>query len=244
MNDTAGRFSVKFIGNTAVEGHTVYMVKVTNPEGQTWNIQKRYRELRDLYDVLKETYGERLPQFPGKRIFGNSDPAFIAARQMQLQQFLDGVLKLERDIRTPVLRQFLGGPQQREEQNQERQYKMILDEMGSKLLNLALPPPVLDDTEVQQRLKTYAQAMKLHVLSQPVDPIHLRAPGFDGEPMPLCPSNSERFDALQKPPAAIGDAVVLSDMLSRIQQSLTPKEPIADAKKLIVPFPDIPLTSQ
>lgn len=116
--------------------------------------------------------------------------------------------------------------------------------MQSKLLNLAAPPAPLDDTEVAQRRKKYGQAMKLHVLSQPVDPIHLRTPGFDGEPMQLCSSNAERFEILQKPPLGAGDAPLLSDALDRLHQVLTPEQPIADPKKLIVPFPDISLPSQ
>lgn len=241
----SGRYSVKFVGNTSVEGHTVYLVKVTSPDSDTWNIQKRYSDVRGLHDKLRERHGDSLPQIPAKRWFNTQDPAFVQARQAGLQQYLDGVLRLERAGAgaCPALLQFLGGPTQKGEQNQERQYKQILEDMQAQLLNLAAPPAPLDDTEVAQRRKKYGQAMKLHVLSQPVDPIHLRAPGFDGEAMQLCSTNAERFEALQKPPQGVGDAPLLSELLDKLHEVLTPTELMADPKKLIVPFPDISLPS-
>jgi len=239
------RFSVKFVGNnTTAEGHTVYHIKVTNPQGSSWTIFKRYREIRDLHDLLKFRHGDSLPAIPGKRIFGNQDPAFIASRQLGLQQYVEAVLRLDRDVRAcPEIMAFLGGPPEHGERNQELQYKRILEDMQSRLLNLALPPAPLDDTEMSQRLKKYGQAMRLHVLSQPVDPIHLRAPGFDGEPLPLCSTNGERFEALQKPPSDGGDGPMLTDLLGQLHKALRPEEPIADPGKLIVPFPEISLPS-
>eukprot|EP00913_Durusdinium_trenchii_P027210 g25530.t1 len=95
MGEVTPQFHVRFIGNTSAEGHTTYVIKVTNSDGASWNVQKRYRELRELNDELKLRYPESLPQFPAKRFFGNNDPAFIASRQASLEQYLLGVLALE-----------------------------------------------------------------------------------------------------------------------------------------------------
>mmetsp|Transcript_25560 Transcript_25560/g.51617 ORF Transcript_25560/g.51617 Transcript_25560/m.51617 type:complete len:247 (-) Transcript_25560:78-818(-) len=236
----SGRYTVRFVGNTSVEGHTTYIVKVTNADGDTWNLQKRYREIRELHDELRLRHGDSLPAFPGKRFFGNQDPAFIASRQAGLQTYLEGVLQIEREVRTPALQAFLGGPQQHGERNQAKEYQRIIDSMQSRLLNLALPPAPLDETEMAQRLKKYGHAMRLHVLSQPVDPIHLRAPGFDGEPLPLCSSNADQIDALKAPPSN-NDGKILGDLLDNLQQVLRPEQPIADPERLIAPFPPISL---
>lgn len=241
-SDAVGRFAVKFVGNATVEGHTTYIIKVTNADGDTWNIQKRYREIRELHDELRLRHGDNLPSFPGKRLFGNQDPAFIASRQVSLQQYLEGVLQIEREVRTPALVQFLGGPQQVGERNQAKEYQRILDSMQSRLLNLALPPAQLDDTEMTQRLKKYGQAMRLHVLSQPVDPIHLRAPGFDGEPLQLCSTNADQFEALRAPPSN-SDGRILNDLLDSLHQVLRPENLNADPERLIVPFPSMALPS-
>ncbi|CAE8614996.1 unnamed protein product [Polarella glacialis] len=244
-SDSLGRFSVKFVGNTAVDGATTYIIKVTNPDGVSWTLQKRYREIRELHDELRLRHGDILPPIPGKRLWGNQEPAFVAQRQIGLEQYLQGVLQIERDVRTPALLQFLGTPTQSGERSQARQYQQILDNMQSKLLNLALPPAPLDETEMAQRLKKYGQAMRLHVLSQPVDPIHLRAPGFDNEPLPLCPSNMDHFDALRAPPSAAttDDSRMLSELLDGLLQILKPEQ-LADADKLVVAFPAVQLPDQ
>eukprot|EP00440_Ansanella_granifera_P043265 gb/GFBE01046901.1/.p1 GENE.gb/GFBE01046901.1/~~gb/GFBE01046901.1/.p1 ORF type:complete len:250 (+),score=46.37 gb/GFBE01046901.1/:1-750(+) len=242
--DSLGRFSVKFIGNTAQEGgHTSYEIKVTNPDGQCWNVSKRYSEMRQLHDELRLRHGDSLPAFPGKRFWGNNDPAFIAARQVNLEQYLQGVLLMEREGRTPALSAFLGGPAQTGERNQARQYQQILDGMQAKLLNLALPPAPLDETETAQRLKKYGDGMRISVLSQPVDPVILRDLGLDSEPVRLCPSNSEHFEALKAPYAGADDRKLLTDALDGVQQVLKPAKPIADPDKLIVAFPHIALPS-
>merc|ERR1712232_979288 len=103
-------------------------------------------------------------------------------------------LTIEKELSTPALRTFIGAPEQHVERNQTKQYHQILENMQSRLLNLALPPAPLDEHEMSQRLRKYGQAMRLHVLSQPVDPIHLRAPGFDSEPLHICASNAEKID--------------------------------------------------
>merc|ERR1712217_515647 len=120
--------------------------------------------------------------------------------------------------------------------------QQILDDMHAKLLNLVLPSARLDQTDDDQTLKKYCQAMKLHVLSQHVDPIHLRTPGFDTEPLQLCPSNGEQLDALKMPPAR-NDAQILGELLDSLHQVVKPKEPIADPSRLIVMFPKVSLPS-
>eukprot|EP00931_Biecheleriopsis_adriatica_P076017 TRINITY_DN49771_c0_g1_i1.p1 TRINITY_DN49771_c0_g1~~TRINITY_DN49771_c0_g1_i1.p1 ORF type:complete len:269 (+),score=60.85 TRINITY_DN49771_c0_g1_i1:69-809(+) len=238
-SDSLARYNVKFVGNSPQSsGHTLYYIKVTNPEGVSWNIEKRYSEMRQLHDELRLRYGDGLPAFPGKRFWGNNDPAFIAQRQVSLEQYLQGVLQIEREVRTPALLQFLGGPVQTGERNQGRHYQDILDAMQSKLLNLALPPAPLDEGETAQRLKKYGDGMRISVLSQPVDPVMLRDLGIDNEPVRLCPSNAEHFEAL-KEPAANTDSKLLASALDSLQQVLRPDKAIADPEKLIVPFPQM-----
>eukprot|EP00747_Dinoflagellata_sp_TGD_P169437 gnl/TRDRNA2_/TRDRNA2_198414_c0_seq1.p1 gnl/TRDRNA2_/TRDRNA2_198414_c0~~gnl/TRDRNA2_/TRDRNA2_198414_c0_seq1.p1 ORF type:complete len:254 (+),score=45.47 gnl/TRDRNA2_/TRDRNA2_198414_c0_seq1:134-895(+) len=235
-----GRYSVHFVGHVSAEKHTEYIIKVTAPDGESWTIQKRYSEISELHDQLRLRYKESLPNMPGKRLFGNRDPNFIASRMHGLQQYFEGVLRLERDVRTPALQHFLQIRTQRGEQDQARQCQHIVEQMQNKLLNLAAPPAPLDNHEQQTRLKKYGHAMKLHVLSQPVDPVHLRAPGFDGEPLQLCSTNHERLEQL-KMPSATNDGPVLNDLLDRLHEVLRTDQKICEPEKLIVPFPPISL---
>eukprot|EP00811_Abedinium_folium_P030343 NODE_4854_length_1838_cov_4.981297.p2 GENE.NODE_4854_length_1838_cov_4.981297~~NODE_4854_length_1838_cov_4.981297.p2 ORF type:complete len:244 (-),score=63.03 NODE_4854_length_1838_cov_4.981297:225-956(-) len=238
-NPAAGRFSVQFIGHMSV-GHIVYLIKVTSPEGETWNIQKRYREIRDLNEQLRKRHPEGMPTIPAKRLFGNLDPAFIARRMGELQTYFDGVLKAEPVPRTPAFVHFLGGPQRQGARNQEQQHQQILDNLIKMLLNLSLPPAPLEEADISQRLRRYGQAMKLHVLCQPVDPIHLRAPVFDNHLTTLAPTNGERFEALKAAPLpSSGDAALLEGLHADLRTILVPAEPLADPEKLVIPFPAI-----
>ncbi|CAK0895362.1 unnamed protein product [Prorocentrum cordatum] len=114
---------------------------------------------------------------------------------------------------------------------------------AASLLNLALPPAPLDENEVAQRVKKYGQVMRSYVLSQPVDPVHLRASGLDSDPAPLCPGNADQLAAL-KQPASVADAQLLAGLLDGLQPVLKPEQPIASPEDLIAPFPEIPSTSQ
>lgn len=241
---SSGRFSVAFIGNSDAGGHTVYTIKITSPDAEHWTIRKRYREIRDLHDELKKRHGDALPGIPGKRLFGSQDPDFVAQRQAGLQECLQAILALERDAPSRALTDFLGKQLQPQgERSQSRQYQQILDDMQKKLLNLALPPAPLDDHEMSLRLKKYGAAMKLTVLAQPVDPFHLRAPGFDADPVQLCSTNSERFNALCAPPRGGADRQMLDTLIGELQEVLRPTTPIADPDKLITPFPPVVLPS-
>ena len=99
------------MGSMLADGYTFYTIEVCSPDGSSWDIQRRYREFRELHDSLFSFYGEALPEMPGKRIFGNQDPTFVIERQVALESYLQRVLQLEcRACRalSPQTRQFLG----------------------------------------------------------------------------------------------------------------------------------------
>ena len=73
--------------------------------------------MRELHEHLKLKYPEKIPAFPGKRLFGNSDPAFIRQRQAGLQVYLNECLRIEPDCRTPVFARFLEIPARPVQQN-------------------------------------------------------------------------------------------------------------------------------
>jgi len=233
----SGRYGVKFLGNTSTDGHTTYTIKVLSPEGESWTICKRYREINELHEELRLRH-ESLPRMPAKRLWGNQDPSFIALRQQQLQDYLEGVLRIDPHLNTPALKAFLGNPTPQGERNQQRQYQQILDKMQGKLLNLSMPPATLDDSEISQRMTKYGHAMRLHVLSQPVDPIHLALPAFNMQPAEFAACSSEQLEQL-KAPVGTQDTALLSDMLDGLQQVLHTEQLGADPKKLIVDFPSI-----
>jgi hypothetical protein len=236
----SGHYTVRFVGNTTMDGHTVYIIKVIGPEGDTWNIQKRYKEIRDLNDTLRAHFGDGvMPAIPGKKFFGNQDPAFIASRQDGLQKYFEEVLQLDggNAARHPAVMKFLGTPPQTEPGHRSKEYQAIRDRLENRLLNLASPPGPLDEAEIQQRRKKYGTAMKLYVFCMPLDPIHLRAPWANSDPVQLCQRNGERFEQLKVAPSpTFGDAPAVNDLANKLAKILRPEKPLADPGRLLVPF--------
>lgn len=98
-------FAVRFLSHFEHWGHTVYRIEVSLPTGKCWIVNKRYSEVRELHDVLRLWFGNRLPPMPGRKVFGNHDPAFLSERQLALQQYLSGALKLVNQ--EPALQMFI-----------------------------------------------------------------------------------------------------------------------------------------
>mmetsp|Transcript_120590 Transcript_120590/g.348494 ORF Transcript_120590/g.348494 Transcript_120590/m.348494 type:complete len:242 (+) Transcript_120590:88-813(+) len=230
-------YSAKFLSNTNHDGHTAYTIRVVNPEGAVWTIVRRYREINELHETLR-LHHETLPRMPSKRLWGNQDPAFIRRRQHELQEYFEGVLRVDPDMATPALKSFLEPPPPPPpaERNTSRAYIQIFDKMQARLLNLAVPPAALDEAEYATRMQKYSHAMRVTVLGQPLDPLLMEQATFDQEPPPFTPCSTEHLEAL-KEPTTIQDGNLLSDLLEGLQEVLHQEEPIADEKKLIVPFP-------
>ncbi|KAM7344335.1 PX domain-containing protein kinase-like protein isoform 2-T2 [Cochliomyia hominivorax] len=85
---------IKCIIETAqeVNGHTEYLLRLQRGiiKQQTWRILRRYNDFAELHKCLSIS-GLELP-LPGKRLFGNMRPDFIAERRQALQIYINTVL--------------------------------------------------------------------------------------------------------------------------------------------------------
>ncbi|XP_002730613.1 serine/threonine-protein kinase Sgk3-like [Saccoglossus kowalevskii] len=86
---------------------TVYKVVVSKGD-KTWFIFRRYNEFNRLYDMLKKQYPEINLKLPGKKIFGNNfDKDFIKQRREGLDDFIQKLLKHQKVLLNPDVREFL-----------------------------------------------------------------------------------------------------------------------------------------
>ncbi|XP_074642748.1 serine/threonine-protein kinase Sgk1-like [Tubulanus polymorphus] len=85
---------------------TVYKVVVCSG-GKTWFIFRRYNEFHHLYEKLKRKYPHANLKLPGKKLFGNMDPAFIKHRREGLHEFTQKLLSSQELMALPEVRQFL-----------------------------------------------------------------------------------------------------------------------------------------
>ena len=90
---SGSRIFLKFSKHDQNDGHTVYKIIATE-NNDTWELQARYKKLRELYKELKLKYGkETLPRFPPKKYFGAQNDTFVLQRQKGLEDFFNNVLK-------------------------------------------------------------------------------------------------------------------------------------------------------
>lgn len=100
-------YSARLLASQPRWDHTEYQLRVIAPDGRCWYVSSRYSEMRELHEGLRMWYGGMLPAFPGKRLLAHLDPNFMARRMVELQAYLDGVLRLDGQARQPSLRHFL-----------------------------------------------------------------------------------------------------------------------------------------
>jgi len=141
----------------------VYQIKVTDPQQQSWCIQKRYREIRELHDQMKLRYPELLTWFPPKKFFGNTDRKFIDEREKSLQCYLQQVLAIEPLCHTRVLQDFLLVPTKTGVQpveSTESFVQQLLASAKQNFIDLSQPSDqILDPLEQEARHAKYNEIL-------------------------------------------------------------------------------------
>jgi len=85
---------VKFTGSEQKDNYIEYKIMVKEGANEIWQLQARYRRLRQIYKDLKDQFGKpNLPDFPPKKYINNKSPSFVAQRQKGLENFFNNVLK-------------------------------------------------------------------------------------------------------------------------------------------------------
>jgi PX domain-containing protein kinase-like protein len=74
--------------------------------GVSLSVQRRYTDFRQLHASITNGSGLEL-EFPGKKMTGNKDREFVAARQMALQAFLTNVVTHPSLRHALILKRFL-----------------------------------------------------------------------------------------------------------------------------------------
>ena len=86
------------------QSYTLYEVRVS-AGGKAWTVEHRYSEFSDLRSKLVK--GVKLPPFPAKKWFGNSEKKVIEERRAQLQNFLQAVIATPECHDDPAVAAFL-----------------------------------------------------------------------------------------------------------------------------------------
>lgn len=115
---TEGCYVASVVGNVAVDEHIKYIIEVTSPDGDSWIVRRRYREVKLLHKDMCMKYADAPLQLPkgrlgglGKWLLGKLDSISVAERQVSLQRYISSLLSLDPQVTTPALQIFLGCPE-------------------------------------------------------------------------------------------------------------------------------------
>ncbi|CAJ1375894.1 unnamed protein product [Effrenium voratum] len=107
-------FAVQISGIRRESSHVKYCIEIRR-DGEHWKVNRRFRDLFQLHNLLRSKFGAELPALPtrrayglGKLFFGDQEEQFIAERQKELQKYLEAVLRLDPSLSHGALRLFLG----------------------------------------------------------------------------------------------------------------------------------------
>jgi len=73
------------------EKYTMYKL-VIRRGSQCWFVHRRYSEFHRLHEQIRKQVHTFQQKLPGKRIFGNLDPAFVRGRQLGLDEFAKSLM--------------------------------------------------------------------------------------------------------------------------------------------------------
>uniref|UniRef100_A0A0K6S9I1 PX domain-containing protein n=1 Tax=Chromera velia CCMP2878 TaxID=1169474 RepID=A0A0K6S9I1_9ALVE len=237
-------FQVQFVGHTLKDGHVEYQIEVTDPDGDSWLIQRRYREIRELHDIMKLKHPQSLQSFPAKRLFGNTDPIFIQQRQTQLQHYLSMVISLEPSCEHRSLRNFLEIRHKASEpQTLQPSSENFILTVNDMLIDLSQSPQPLDLQDVLQRQEKYASVVA-DVAAHPLDPLLLNQATqarMPQRPLKWGPEGRREVWANKcevKPLEAEEDAA-MGAVLDELSGLLDTERSLEGVDALILPFPEI-----
>ena len=82
-----------------MEGHIEYRLRIDGPANITFHLRDRYSNIRSLCSVVRKQLppaaARNVPQFPGKKLFGNTKEGFIENRKERLQIFLNAFFTIQ-----------------------------------------------------------------------------------------------------------------------------------------------------
>ena len=72
------------------ENYAIYVIKVLGPRDITFHLKDRYSSIREFQAMVKRQIGsaDGTPTFPKKKLWGNTDAAFLAQRAQHISVFL------------------------------------------------------------------------------------------------------------------------------------------------------------
>ena len=79
--------SIQIFNHQIKDGKVIYTIEIKLNNKQSIIITERYSELLNLHNAMSKE--AKLPSFPPKKFFGNTDEKFLAQRQLGLNEYYE-----------------------------------------------------------------------------------------------------------------------------------------------------------
>ncbi|CAD8049277.1 unnamed protein product [Paramecium primaurelia] len=117
-------YQLKIVNTETRSDIVYYQIQVLNTQTKiSWSFEERYKNLNNLHTQLCSELKQQLPQFPGKKFFGNTDPEFISTRKAGLQNYFKTLLQIIDVDQCPTLKKFLIKGEQKHIKDQPQSFK-------------------------------------------------------------------------------------------------------------------------
>ncbi|CAG9333454.1 unnamed protein product [Blepharisma stoltei] len=161
------------------KGHIEYTIIVTdNISGERWSMRRRYSQIRQLHQILKN-FSSQVPKFPPKKIFGNKNKEFLETRKKGLEDYLISIANNHELGQSAYFKDFIrpndkvlfkqSNDNRKVAQNRPKTVEeaeealkpaltQIVEETSTQFLDLSAQPNPISEEDSKAKAKEYLQA--------------------------------------------------------------------------------------
>ena len=97
--------SLKIVNHINQEGKILYTIEIKLSNNQIIKINQRYRELLNLHNIMSKE--AKLPPFPPKKLFGNTEELFLTQRQNDLNTYYGQIISSNTFVNLPSFKKWI-----------------------------------------------------------------------------------------------------------------------------------------
>lgn len=97
--------SVKILNHAKKGGNIIYSIEIKLSNNQSITICQRYRELLNLHNLMSKE--AKLPPFPPKKYFGNTEELFLNQRQKDLNKYYSFITSSNIFVNLPSFKKWI-----------------------------------------------------------------------------------------------------------------------------------------
>ena len=160
--------SITILNHIIKDSKVIYTIEIKLSNNQSILVSERYSELLNLHNLMcKESKEVKLPPFPPKKFFGNTDELFLKQRQTNLNNYYNIITSSDIFVNLPSFKMWLQNKfsniKIKKKENSEFYFMNDIDseinrqKKIEKEINLNIIPSFIDMTEEWDKDKDFSR---------------------------------------------------------------------------------------